>query len=303
MDLDDIRLFVKVAELKSFVRAATELRIQTSLLSRRVARLESTLGVRLLQRTTRRVSLTEEGARFLVETTRGLEQLHTAVDSLNSLHGAPKGKVRVASSIDIGQFLVEKAMANFFPKYPEIQIEWDLLGANKHLVENGIDLSIRVGRSQEQQSLIEKKIGSLESRVYRSPGFWLKLSKKPTIDELEQLPWLIFTRGPLDSQRVKLKLRLNKQEVEIHPKKIPFRTNSLLSVRHALVQGQGIGLLPSPISDPEIAIGRLVPVLPNYIDAPPIDVYAVYPTKEYLAPKVRALIDWLSENFPEIKSH
>jgi DNA-binding transcriptional LysR family regulator len=301
MDLDDIRLFVKVAELKSFVKAATELRIQTPLLSRRIARLEATLGVRLLQRTTRRVSLTEEGARFLSETVQGLDQLNSAVDSLNSLHGIAKGKVRVSSPIEIGQFLVEQAMGKFYPKYPDIQIEWDLLSAGKSLVENGIDLSIRIGHSHDQQSLIEKKIGIIELRVYRAPDFQLKLSKKPTIDELERLPWLVFTRGPLDSQRVKLQLRLNQEEIEIQPKNVRFRTNSLVSIRYAIIQGNGIGLLPPQIAGPEVAAGRLVPVAPNLIDGPSVDVYAAYPSREYLAPKVRVLIDWLSENFPKTK--
>jgi DNA-binding transcriptional LysR family regulator len=299
MDIDDIRLFAKVAELKSFVKAATELRIQTSLLSRRVARLEATLGVRLLQRTTRRVSLTEEGARFYFETTRGLDQLHSAVDSLNSLHGVPKGKVRVSSPIEIGQFLVENAMSKFYSTYPDIQIEWDLLSATKSLIESGTDLTIRVGRSDDQQSLIEKKIGTLNLRLYRSPDFPFKLSKRPSMDELERLPWLVFTRGLLDSQRVKLPLRLRGEELEIYPKNIRFRTNSLMSIRYAIVQGNGIGLLPPQVSAPEVAAGRLVLVNPNFIDGPPVDVYAAYPTREYLAPKIRVLIDWLSKNFPK----
>jgi DNA-binding transcriptional LysR family regulator len=298
MDLDDIRLFVKVAELKSFVRAATELRIQNSLLSRRVARLEASLGVRLLQRTTRRVSLTQEGAQFLAETLRGLEQIHSAVDSLNSIHGVPKGKVRVSSGIEIGQYLVENLLPKFFDKYPEIQVEWELFSGNRNLIESGIDLAIRVGHSGEQ-SLIEKKIGSLSFQLFRSPKVSLNLSKKPTIEELEKLPWLIFSRDRFDIQRVKVSLWVGKSEVEIHPKNIRFRTNSLLSIRHTIINGQGIGLLPGPISDPEVATGRLVPILPNYLQGSTVDFYAVYPSKEYLAPKVRVLIDWLVGSFPE----
>jgi len=301
MELDDIRLFVKVAELKSFVKAATELRIQTSLLSRRVARLEATLGTRLLQRTTRRVSLTEEGTRFLSETTQGLDLLHSAVDSLNSLHGAPKGKVRVTSPIELGQFIVEHSMVNFYSKYPEVQVEWDFLSAGRNMIESGIDLAIRADRAQDQ-SVIEKKLGVIDFKVCRSPNLSIKLSKKPSVEELEKLPWIVFTRGPLGTQRAKFKLFVDKEEIELNPRNIPFRTNSLLSVRHATVQGNGIAMLPIPILNPEITAGTLVSVLPNVVDGPSIDVYAVYPSKEYLAPKVRVLIDWLSEHFPTSKA-
>jgi DNA-binding transcriptional LysR family regulator len=299
MDLDDIRLFVKVAEQKSFVKAANELRIQTSLLSRRIARLEGTLGVRLLQRTTRRVSLTEEGSRFLAETTRGLDQLHSAVDSLNSLHGAPKGKVRVASPIELGQLIVETVMEGFFLKYPDIQIEWDFINYTKNIVESGTDLVLRPGRSQEQ-SLIEKKIGTITRSLFRSPKLNITVSKNPDLEELESLPWLVYTRGALDSQRVKFPLIVNGKLLEIRPKNVRFRTNSLVALRHAVVQGIGIGLLPPPISNPDVARGALVAIRQKTILCDKMDFYACYPSREYLSPKVRVLVDWLAEEFSKI---
>jgi DNA-binding transcriptional LysR family regulator len=299
MDLDDIRLFVKVAELKSFVGAANELRIQTSSLSRRIGRLEAELGVRLLQRTTRQVSLTEEGERFFEQTAMGLSHLRSAVDALNSIHGVPRGKVRVCSPIEIGQYLVELALPGFFAKYPDIQIEWDFLSPSKDLVEKGFDLAIRVLHSPEQ-TLVEKRLGFLNGHVFRSPDFKFRLSKKPTIEELEALPWIVFTRGPLDSPRVEIELGMDGKLVSLHPRNIRFRTNSLISVRQLIMKGLGIGYLPTPISAPETATGRLVPVLPKYLNGPKLDIYAVYPSKEYLPPKVRVLIDWIAQEFPEM---
>jgi DNA-binding transcriptional LysR family regulator len=297
MDLDDIRLFVKVAELKSFVKAATELRIQTSLLSRRIIRLEAALGVRLLQRTTRHVSLTEEGSQFLRETSSGLEQLNSAVDSLNSVHGEAKGRVRVSSPVDMGQYLMANVMPGFFSVYPGIQLEWDMYSHEKNLVEGGIDLSIRPFASDEM-TLIEKKLGTIHFQLYRSSKFEIKIPKKITPEDLGKLPWVVFTPGPLEGKRINLKLKMGGQEKEIAAKNIRFRTNSLASVRDAVMQGLGIGLIVAPVADPEVAKGNLVPVRPEYISGYHVDFYAVYPSREYLTPKVRALLDWMSAKFP-----
>jgi DNA-binding transcriptional LysR family regulator len=299
MDLDDIRLFVKVAELRSFVGAANELRIQPSSLSRRIGRLEAELGVRLLQRTTRQVSLTEEGMQFFEQTAKGLGHLQSAVDALNSIHGAPRGKVRITSAIEIGQYLVERVLPGFFDQYPDIRIEWDLIAPQNALVEKGFDLGIRIFRSQEQ-SLVEKHIGMLRGHVFRSPKLDLKVSKRPTIEELEKLPWIVFSRELLDETRSPVNLLLDGKPVSIFPKDVRFKTNSLLSVRHMVVQGVGIAFLPTPVSAPELATGRLIPVLPKYMRGPEVDFYAVYPSKEYLAPKVRVLIDWIAKEFPKV---
>ena len=301
MDLDDIRLFVKVAELKSFVAAAKELRIQTSLLSRSIARLEASLGTRLLHRTTRKVSLTEEGQQFLQETSRGLEAIHSAVDSLNSTHGKARGKLRITSPIEIGQLLIENALPGFFEAYPEVQMEWDFLAGQKSPLESNADLSIRADHSIEQ-SLIEKRIGSLTVHAFKSPAFPLAIGKKPTLKELEGLPWIIYNRGPLVTNQSKVQLMIEGTLVEIYPRNVRFRTNSLVSVRQLILQGLGIGLLPGPLSDPDIAVGKLTPVLPNYLKGQEINFYAVYPTREYLAPKVRVLIDWLVNHFPKNQS-
>ena len=299
MDLDDIRLFVKVAELKSFVRAASDLRIQNSLLSRRVARLEAALGVRLLHRTTRKVSLTEEGALFLSETSLGLGQLNAAVDSLNSLHGAARGTIRVSSPIEIGQYLVSHLMPGFLAAYPDIQVEWDMISFDRNILENGFDVAIRVGRSHEQ-SIVEKKLGTLPVFALRSPKLKLDIKRKPSIEEIESLPWLHFDRGPISTQRQKMDVVVDGALKEIHPRHVRFRTNTLTSIRDMIVAGLGVGFLPWPLAEPELAEGRIVPLLPDYLTLPDVTFHAVYPSREYLAPKVRVFLDWFSGKFPKV---
>jgi DNA-binding transcriptional LysR family regulator len=298
IDLDDIRLFVKVAELKSFVRAASDLRIQNSLLSRRIARLEATLGVRLLQRTTRKVSLTEEGALFLSETSRGLGQLNAAVDSLNSLHGAARGTIRVSSPIEVGQYLVAHLLPGFLAAYPEIRVEWDMISFEKSILENGFDVTIRAERSQEQ-SIVEKKLGTLPVLFWKSPKLKLDLKRKPSLEEIENLPWLHFERGPLVSFRQKMDVVVGGVASEIHPRQVRFRTNTLTSIREMILAGLGVGFLPWPLAEAEVARSGLVPLLPGYLSRPDVSFYAVYPSRAYLAPKVRVFLDWFSGKFPQ----
>jgi DNA-binding transcriptional LysR family regulator len=298
MDLDDIRLFVKVAEHKSFARAASDLRIQNSLLSRRVARLEAALGVRLLHRTTRKVSLTEEGALFLSETALGLGQLNAAVDSLNSLHGAARGTLRVSSPIEIGQYLVSNLMPGFLAAYPEVRVEWDMISFERNILENGFDVTIRVERSPEQ-SIVEKKLGTLPVFAWRSPKLKLDIKKKPSLEEIEALPWLHFDRGPISPQRHKMDVVVDGALKEINPRHARFRTNTLTSIRDMIVEGLGVGFLPWPVAEAELAKGRIVQFLPGYLSRPDVTFHAVYPTREYLAPKVRVFLDWFSGKFPK----
>jgi DNA-binding transcriptional LysR family regulator len=102
----------------------------------------------------------------------------------------------------------------------------------------------------------------------------------------------------MDTLRPKIQLETSQGPIEIQPKNIRFRTNSLMSVKYAMVNGVGIGLLPSPISEPEVEKGTLIPILPNALRGTTTEFYAVYPSREYLAPKVRVLLEWISERFP-----
>ena len=299
MDLDDIRLFVKVAELRSFVKAATELRVQSSLLSRRVARLEASLGVRLLNRTTRRVSLTEEGAQFLLDTSMGLDFLNSAVESLSSLHGAPRGKIRVSSPIDIGQYLIENVLPGFFVAYPDIQIDWDVISYEGGMVERGLDLSIRTSRMKRtEQSVVERRIGGLTILPFRSPKLQIKLTRKNVAETLEALPWVAFGIGELGHERVRFPVKIGGVEREILPKNVRIRTNSMASVRDLIMQGVGIGMLPSTVAELPTLRGQLVQLLPGYLTGYSVEFLAAYPSREYLAPKVRVLLDWLTEKMP-----
>lgn len=296
-DLEDLRLFAKVAEHQSFVRAAQELRLQPSLLSRRVARLEATLGVRLLQRTTRNVSLTEEGRRCFQDIQRGLNILNQAVDGIHALHEAPQGKVRISSPVDMGQYLIENVLPGFFKAYPSIEIEWDLFAEDRNPIEYGLDLVIRAFRPTEK-SLISRKLGSLRFQSFISSGFKHSLKQRPTLKELEALPWVLFSPELFETVRPTLHFSMQGKIYEIHPKKIPFRANNLTAVRHAIVQGLGIGLLPTSVSSPEVKAGRLIPCLTQLLWEPEIEIYAAYPSRQYITSKVRVLMDWLATHFP-----
>jgi DNA-binding transcriptional LysR family regulator len=295
-DLEDLRLFAKVAELKSFVRAAHELRLQTSLLSRRVARLEASLGVRLLQRTTRNVSLTQEGETFYQEIHRSLEHLDHAVDALLSTRTEPRGIVRVSSPVETGQYLAEKVLPGFFKAYPEIELEWDFFANQRSPLDPGLDLLIRVSKPEEK-TVISRKIGSVRYAAFVSPS--LKIKRKPSIKELEELPWVIYSPELFyDTSRPVIRVSLGGKSHEIRPQKFPFRGNNLTAVKHMIIQGGGIGLLTPLVAQTEVKRGTLEPVLPEAEWGEELEFYAIYPSREYLAPKVRVLVDWLAQHFP-----
>lgn len=300
MDLDDIRLFVKVAERRSFAKAAEDLRIQNSMLSRRIIRLEAALGVRLLQRTTRRVSLTEEGSRFFAEAKHGLTQLHAAVDSMQAVHGAAQGTLRISSPIDIGQFLVPPVLPGFLATYPDVHVEWDMISFDENLMEKGFDVTIQAVLPVEQ-SLITRRLGWLPLQAYRSPNLDLKLKKKPAPEELEALPWLQFVRGPITSQRGHIDLVIGGTAQELYPGNVVFRSNSLGTIRDMIVNGTGVGILPEPMAAPELKRGTIVPLAPEHVSGVNIEFFAGYPSREYLAPKVRVFLDWLVAKSPLLK--
>lgn len=295
-DLEDLRLFSKVAELKSFVRAAQELRLQTSLLSRRVARLEATLGVRLLQRTTRRVSLTQEGEKFYREIQRSLGQLDHAVEALASTRTDPHGIVRVSSPVETGQYLAERVLPDFLKAYPAIELEWDFFANERSPLDPGLDLLIRITKPDEK-SVVSRKIGSVRLRAYVSPK--LKLPRKLSVKDLEDLPWVIYSPDLYsETNRPTITVSIAGKEHEIRPRKLPFRGNNLTAVKHLIIQGAGIGLLTPLVAQSDVKREVLVPFMTEAEWGEEITFYAIYPSREYLAPKVRVLVDWLAQNFP-----
>lgn len=292
-DYETLKYFNKVAETLSFVQAANDLNIQKSLLSRKIAELESQMGVRLFHRTTRKVTLTEEGEAFLQEVHDGVKLFEQAIESAQSTRRAPQGTVRISTTVEFGIYLLEYVMPGFFETYPQVKIEWDFSGEQRNLAEHRLDLAIRTGRPPED-SLRARKIGPVEFRAYVSPSLNLPKKKIVTQEYLEQLPWLIFHRQIVKPGPNSLNLRVNGEEFTFTPKKsAPYKANNLTAIKTMIQQGYGIGFLPYFAFKKDIDAGLLKEFSPRVDVRTGTELFLVYPSKSFIPPKTKVLSDWI----------
>lgn len=292
-DFETLKYFDKVAKTLSFVQAANELNIQKSLLSRRIAELESQMGVRLFHRTTRRVALTEVGQAFLQEINQGVKIFEQAVESIQSTKSTAQGTVRISTPVEFGLYLLENVMPGFFETYPLVKVEWDLSGEQRNLAQHRLDLVIRAGHPKDE-SLIAKKIGPVHFRAYMSPNF--KMPKTKNIDKefLEQLPWIQFQTQNSKSESDNLKVSIDSKELNFTVKnKAGCKANNLSAIKIMIQQGIGVGFLPHFLFEKEIKAGSLKECSPRIERITGTELFLVYPSKVFIPPKTKVLSDWI----------
>ncbi|MCB9568889.1 MAG: LysR family transcriptional regulator [Myxococcales bacterium] len=291
MDLNDLATFIRVAERGSFSGAARSLGVPTSTVSRAIARLEESLSVRLLQRTTRKVSLTREGA-FLRERSEGaLESLSGAAKALRDLQEAPRGVLRITAPQDLGPTLVAEIVHRYVTRYPEVRVEVELSGRIVDLVGEGFDVAIRAGRLRDS-SLVARKLGDLCAWLVASPSYVQANGLPRSPAELERHQHVLFRASEGEAL---LRLRRRGAGVKVRARG-PISGDDFGFVRGAVLAGAGIGLLPSIHCDEAIREGRMVRVLPDF-DAGGGALYLVYPTARHLPAKVAAFRELAIEVF------
>lgn len=293
--IDDIVIFTKVAESLSFAKAGQELNVPTSLVSRRISGLEATLGIKLLNRTTRRVSLTEEGRRLFDEVASKIEDTQKAVRELLSLKGAPQGVLKITAPVELGQYLIKYCMPGFFEAYPAISLQWDLTSEKRDPVKQGIDVIIRAGRP-DTDSLIIRKLKETRFCAFKSPELKIK-TKNLSSDEIANLPWAMFSNDMTGRPQRTVKYKQDGHNQKIDLKKINFQANNLSAVKYAIEQGYGVGLLPEFIFKDDIKTGKIVKVFEEYEWEPFVEFVIGYPENRYVLPKLRVFIDWLVDHF------
>ncbi len=287
MDLNRVAVFVRVVEEHGFTAAARALSLPKSSVSRSVALLEAELGVRLLQRSTRRVSLTEAGAAFYERAARGLAGVGEAAAAVADMQGALRGPIRVTAPVDAGERLLAPAVARFVRRHPRVHVELVLTGRVVDLVEEGFDLALRAGGLRDG-SLVARKVGESEGGVFASPRYLTKRGTPARVEDLARHRCVLFrpTRG-----RATWALRGpgGEERVEVGG---PLGVDDLSFVRRALLDGVGVGLLPSFMCARDVERGRLVRVLPEYraFGAP---IHLVYPSGRYVPRRVVAFRDFL----------
>jgi DNA-binding transcriptional LysR family regulator len=290
--LQALEIFVKVAELKSFTAAARELNLSRTLVSERVRDLEADLGVRLLQRTTRRVALTEPGAAFLEGVRLGLAALEEAAAEASSLTAEPRGTLRVNAPMSFGFRHLAPEIGAFMSKHPEVRVELTLTDKLVDLLEENVDVAIRIGNLRDS-SLIARKLASCRMVLCAAPAYLKRRGAPKHPRDLKNHTLLFYTLW-LDRDEWRFKRR--SEEAVFNVAEAALRSNNGDAIAAAAAEGVGIALQPDFIAGPLIKRGRLVEVLPTW-RAAEFGVFAVYPESQFVPAKSRAFIEHLSKAF------
>jgi DNA-binding transcriptional LysR family regulator len=290
-DLARIRAFVQVFDAGGFSAAARQHGRSKALLSKYVTDLEDYLGVRLMNRTTRKLSLTEAGEAYYREVSQLLQQLDDLDSTISEQTAEPRGLVRVSAPRNLGETALAPAIFAFLAKNPLVTIDLRLEDRFVDLVDEGIDVALRVSLLTDS-SLISRKIAEMRHAIYASPQFLAKHGTPESSDALKNLPCIVDTNMPNHtSWRFVQKGRPVTVSVSG-----PARVNSPVASMQAAAAGLGFAVLPSYLAEPLVKAGKLVAVLEHEMPEPP-SLTAVYPHRRHLAGKVRALIDHLIDWF------
>lgn len=284
MDFNQAAVFVKVVQAGSFSAAARLLGLPTSTVSNRVATLEKRLGVTLLQRTTRRLKLTEVGELYYQHASAGLGHMIDAEAAVTESTGEPKGLLRVTAPADIGDQLLANIVNQMRRDYPKVSIDMVLMNHYVDLVAEGVDVAIRTGALKDS-SLIAKTAGVAQWVPFTSPDY-LKAAPTPDLpQDLRHHCCLQFT--PLGKESWTLK---GKDSSVTVPMAGQVLINDIRVIRSMALAGAGVALLPMYLCRDDCTAGRLVRVLPEW-HAKADPVHIVYPRQRFMAPKLRAFID------------
>lgn len=289
--LDDLELFVRVAERGAFAQVARELGVPTSTVSRAVARLEEALKVRLLQRTTRSLRTTGEGQALYARAAPALLALKEAVRETETGETEPRGRLRLTAPADVGAALVADVVAEFTAAHPEVTVEACLSNRVVNLVQEGFDVALRAGRLADS-SLIARRIGGLESHLFASPDYLKRHAAPRSPADLERHELVLF-RARNGSAVWKLEGPRGQASTQVHGR---IEGDDFLFVREAVRAGAGIGLMPRLICARELSDGSLVRVLPSWEERGAV-LHFVYPSARHPAAKVTAFRDFVVRRF------
>ncbi|EKS33462.1 hypothetical protein HMPREF9696_03503 [Afipia clevelandensis ATCC 49720] len=280
-----MRAFVAVADLQGFAPAARKLGLSASAVTRLIASLENHLGARLLQRTTRSVTLTDVGARYLERARRILGDLEEAEDSVQAERSKPSGRLIVSAPLMFGRLHVGPVMSAYLKQYPDVSAELRLSDRTVNLVEEGIDLAVRIGHLADS-SVIARAVGDMRRVVVASPRY---LKARGTPQKLSDLADHEVIQFSGSSALMEWRFIEDGREIRV-PNTSRFATNSTdAAVLHAEQGGGLISVLAYQVAE-SLKAGRLKIVLAKY-ELPTMPIHLVYPTSRLLSAKVRAFID------------
>jgi DNA-binding transcriptional LysR family regulator len=289
LDLGDLQVFSKIVETESLTKAGQALGLPKSTVSRRISRLEENLGVQLLHRSTRSVTVTEDGAMFFEYCLRSLGVLRDGERALQNRQNVPRGVVKIAIPYVLGQSLIGPLLASFLDLYPDVRLVSVLTDDAVGLLRSGFDVALAVGPFADSE-LVAVKLGVTECGIFGAPGYFERKGMPQNHVELPRFD--LLATGTVDRrQRWPLHTETEQVTVEFSPRLV---CNDLNLLRHAVRSELGIATLPAFLCKSDLAEGKLVEVLPGW-QAPDMSFYALFADPKGVPVRVRSLIDYLSE--------
>lgn len=285
MDLTALSAFVHVVQHGSFTKAAAKMGSHKAQLSRTISSMERELGVRLLERTTRRVTLTTVGREIYHQALSVLSGIDDIRQTATAQNGEPRGTLRITTSAEFGLIGLSRWMSVYAERFPDVRIEVDLTGREVDLGYEGFDLSIQLGPVEEAAPTLHK-LGELSYGLYASPRY---LDRYGTPEDGDQVPRHRLLMSSTRGQRAGWRLITLSRELRVADG-ARLKTNNSAVVREAALQGLGIALLPNMLAKDDVGRGALKRVLSAW-SAPKVPVHALTPPERQLAAKARAFID------------
>lgn len=284
MDFNEVAIFIKVVQKGSFTGAALALGMPKSTVSTKISNLETRLGVSLITRSTRKIRLTLAGEAFFLRSTKAIEEITAAGAAVRSESIEPQGRFRITAPVDIGNVILPILTASFLKKYPKVQFDILLSDKRVDFLEDDVDLAIRAGELKDS-SLIAKKVGEVNFKLYASPKYLKEHGEPTTLKELSAHVCVLFTPVSIDSWELKNGKR--KTVVDLTKKIV---VNDMTLAHNLALEGAGIAFLPSFFCDSEVKSGKLVSILKEWSSeiAP---MHFVYPDQKYVSPIVKAFIE------------
>lgn len=286
--LHEIEVFIAVADAGSFAKAGARLRLSPPAVTRAISALEERLGARVFNRTTRSLTITDVGQRFLEGARRVLTDLESAEKEAVGETGAPQGHLTVTASVTFGRSALAPLVCNFLAQHPRVSISVLLLDRIANLVEEGIDLAVRIGPLPDS-SLVAKRVGTVRRVLVASPGYLARCGTPSSPADLRLHSMIAFT-GLMPNREWRFLDGRSGNSVSFMPR---LEINDAVAAIAAAEMGDGITIALSYMVANQIREGRLVTVLDS-VTPPPVPIHLVYPQNRLIAPKLRAFVDFVT---------
>jgi DNA-binding transcriptional LysR family regulator len=292
-DLNDMLYFAEVVDRGGFAAAGRSLGVPKSKLSRRVAELEARLGVRLLQRTTRKLSLTEAGELFHRHSVAVREEADAAGEAVAQVRSEPRGTIRVVCPVTLAQTTVGPLVPLFLERHPQVRIDMEVNNRVVDLVQDGVDVALRVRPTLDDSgSLIVKNLGLTYGLLVASPAQFQRQGRPEAVEELARMSTIAMSAT--DGKTAWRLLGPGGREFDFQHRPV-YTADDMLTLKYATLKGLGMCILPDYMCRRELRLGQLEQVLPGWAPRPGV-IHAVFPSRRGLLPAVRRFLDFLGEH-------